>query len=86
MIGRSSTSYNRAPFNISESAVSSLPAQLITQRQNPNLTDTVATVPGVIAERTFSSTPNTDFAVRGSPLQTRVTIDGHPISSGISGQ
>jgi outer membrane receptor protein involved in Fe transport len=86
VIGRSSTSYNRAPFNISESAVSSLPAQLITQRQNPNLTDTVATVPGVIAERTFSSTPNTNFAVRGSPLQTRVTIDGHPISSGISGQ
>jgi hypothetical protein len=86
VIGRSSTSYSRAPFNISESAVSSVPAPLITQRQNPNLTDTVATVPGVIAERTFSSTPNTDFAVRGSPLQTRVTIDGHPISSGISGQ
>jgi hypothetical protein len=86
VIGRSSTSYNRAPFNISESAVSSLPAQFIPLRQNPNLTDTVATLPGVTVERTTSSTPNTDFVVRGSPLQTRVTIDGHPISSGISGQ
>lgn len=86
VIGRSSTSYNRNPFNISESAVSTLPATLIPLRQNPTLTDTVATLPGVTVQRTFSSTPNTDFVVRGSPLQTRVTVDGHPISSGISGQ
>lgn len=85
VIGRSSTSYNRNPFNISESAVSTLPATLIPLRQNPNLTDTVATLPGVTVSRTFSSTPNSNFVVRGSSLQTRVTIDGHPISSGIAG-
>lgn len=86
VIGRTSTSYNRTPFNVSESPVSTLPPLEITIRENNNLTDTVATIPGVVAQRTFSATPNTNFAVRGLGLQTRVTVDGHPVSSGISGQ
>ncbi len=86
VIGRTSTSYNRTPFNISESPVSALPPLEITVRENNNLTDTVGTMPGVVAQRTFSATPNTNFAVRGLGLQTRVTVDGHPVSSGISGQ
>jgi len=86
VIGRTSTSYNRTPFNVSESAVSTLPSVDIGIRQNPNLTDDVGEIPGVVASRTFSSTPNTDFVVRGGALQTRVTIDGHPISSGTVGQ
>jgi outer membrane receptor protein involved in Fe transport len=86
VIGRVSTSVARAPFNASESTVNVLPPVEIQLRQNPNLTDIVTTLPGVVATRTFTATPNTSFAVRGAPLQTRVTIDGHPISSGISGQ
>lgn len=86
VIGRTSTTFNRTPFNVSESAVSTLPPLEITLRQNNNLTDTVGTIPGVVVQRTFSATPNTNFAVRGLGLQTRVTIDGHPVSSGISGQ
>ena len=86
VIGRTSVSYNRTPFNISESSISTLPPVEIALRENNNLTDTVATIPGVVAQRTFSATPNTNFAVRGLGLQTRVTLDGHPISSGISGQ
>lgn len=88
VIGRTSTAFgaNRSPFNISESSVSQLPNILIPARQNNNLTDTIATLPGVFAQRTFSATPNTSFVVRGGQFQTRVTIDGHPISSGISGQ
>ena len=86
VIGRSSVSFNRTPFNVSESAVSTLPSVDIDLRQSPNITDVVATVPGVVASRTFSSTPNTNFVVRGGALQTRVTIDGHPISSGTVGQ
>ncbi len=88
VIGRTqTTAASRNGFNISESGVSTLPPLEITLKQNPNLTDTVAVIPGVVATRTFiSSTPNTSFAVRGAALQTRVTIDGHPISSGISGQ
>jgi outer membrane receptor protein involved in Fe transport len=86
VIGRTSTTYNRTPFNISESAVSVLPPLEISLRQNNNLTDTVGTVPGVMVQRTFSVTPNTNFAVRGAGLQTRTTVDGHPVSSGISGQ
>ncbi|MFN2459179.1 MAG: TonB-dependent receptor domain-containing protein [Candidatus Velthaea sp.] len=86
VIGTVRTTVNRAPFNISESSISTLPPQEITLRQNNNLTDLVANLPGVVASRTFSATPNTSFVVRGSPLQTRVTIDGHPVSSGIAGQ
>lgn len=84
-IGRTSTTANRAPFNVSEAAVNVLPPIEITLRQQPNLTDTVADLPGVVATRSFSATPNTNFAVRGLSLQTRVTIDGHPVSSGIAG-
>ncbi|MEA2783932.1 MAG: Carboxypeptidase regulatory-like domain, partial [Candidatus Eremiobacteraeota bacterium] len=86
VIGRTGTTINRTPFNVSESAISSLPPIEIALRQNNNLTDTLATVPGVFASRTFSATPNTSFVVRGGAVQTRVTIDGHPVSSGISGQ
>lgn len=87
IIGRTSaTTTNRAAFNISEAASSALPSFEISARQNNNLTDTIATLPGVFAQRTFSATPNTSFIVRGGQFQTRVTIDGHPISSGIAGQ
>ena len=86
VIGRTGTTVNRTPFNVSESSISALPPLEIALRQNNNLTDTLATVPGVFASRTFSATPNTSFVVRGGAVQTRVTIDGHPVSSGISGQ
>lgn len=88
VIGRVSTTTgnNHAPFNISESSVSILPPQEITLRENNNLTDTIATIPGVIAERTFTSTVNTNLVVRGLPLQTKVEINGHPVSNGIVGQ
>ena len=86
-IGRTSTTGSgRSTFNVSEASVSTLPSVQITIRQNPTLTDIVATLPGVVAQRTFSATPNTNFDIRGAALQTRVTIDGHPISSGIAGQ
>lgn len=87
VIGRTSTTAaGRNAFNISESPVNILPPALISLRENNNLTDTVATLPGVVVQRTFSATPNTNFVVRGAGLQTRVTLDGHPISSGIAGQ
>ena len=86
VIGRTGTTINRTPFNVSESTISTLPPIEIALRMNNNLTDTLATVPGVFASRTFSATPNTSFVVRGGAVQTRVTIDGHPVSSGISGQ
>lgn len=89
VIGRTTSSgngNNRAPFNISESATSTLLSSTITTRQNTNLTDLVAEIPGVTVARGFSVTPNTSFAVRGLPYQTRTTIDGHAVSSGIAGQ
>ena len=87
VIGRSqTTAAARNGFNVSEASVSSLPPLEIATKQNITLTDTVATLPGVVAQRTFSATPNTSFVVRGAAFQTRVTLDGHPISSGIAGQ
>jgi outer membrane receptor protein involved in Fe transport len=86
VIGRTgTTAASRNGFNTSEADVSTLPPIEIAIKQNVTLTDTVATMPGVIAQRTFSATPNTSFAVRGAAAQTRVTVDGHPISSGIAG-
>jgi outer membrane receptor protein involved in Fe transport len=85
VIGRTSVTTNRTPFNVSESSVATLPQQEIGLRLNNNLTDIVGDMPGVTITRTFSSTPNTNFQVRGGSLQTKVTIDGHPVSSGISG-
>jgi outer membrane receptor protein involved in Fe transport len=86
VIGRVSTNSQRAQLNVSESSVSTLPPLEISLRQNNTLTDTVATLPGVLVQRTFSVTPNTNFVVRGAGAQTRVTVDGHPVSSGIFGQ
>jgi outer membrane receptor protein involved in Fe transport len=86
VIGRTSTNSQRAQFNVSETSSSTLPPLTITLRQNNTLTDTVATLPGVVVQRTFSVTPNTNFVVRGAGPQTRVTVDGHPVSSGIFGQ
>jgi outer membrane receptor protein involved in Fe transport len=87
IIGRTSASVaNTAAFNISESAVQRLPNLLLGARQNNNITDTIATLPGVIAQHSFSATPNTNFTVRGGSLQTRVTIDGHIVSSGTAGE
>ncbi len=86
VIGRTSTNSQRAQLNISESSVTTLPPLEITLRQNNTLTDTVATMPGVVVQRSFSATPNTNFVVRGAGTQTRVTVDGHPVSSGIFGQ
>jgi outer membrane receptor protein involved in Fe transport len=85
-IGHTVSTSKRTPFNVTESSVSILPPLEIALRQNNNLTDTVATMPGVVASRTFSATPNTSFVVRGAAIQTRVTLDGHPVSSGIFGQ
>jgi outer membrane receptor protein involved in Fe transport len=87
IIGRTSAATaNTATFNISESAVQKLPDAMLSVRQNNNITDTIATLPGVVAQRTFSATPNTDFIVRGGAFQTRVTIDGHLVSTGTAGQ
>ncbi len=43
VIGRTGTTVNRTPFNVSESSISTLPPLEITLRQNNNLTDTLAT-------------------------------------------
>jgi len=85
IIGRTSVSAGNR-FNPTESSIALLPPTEIAIRQTNNLTDVVTELPGVTVSRGFSSTPNTWFSVRGEPFQTRVNIDGHPVSSGIAGK
>ena len=86
VIGRASSNTVRNPINNSVSATTTITPDVIVSRNVENLTDLVGTLPGVTISRTFSSTPNTNFVVRGAGLQTKVNIDGHPVSSGIGGQ
>jgi hypothetical protein len=86
VIGRTvtNTGGNAAKFNISSSASSNLSATTIQQRNVPDLPKLVASMPGIVAS-TNSATNNSFFRLHGLGQETMVLIDGHPISSGVSG-
>jgi hypothetical protein len=86
VIGRTaaSTGTNTAKFNITSSPTVTLPAALIQERGVPDLPKILSSLPGVIVS-TNSSTNNSFPRVHGLGQETLVTIDGHPISSGVSG-
>ena len=86
VIGRTvtNTGGNAAKFNISSSAVSNLSAATIQQRNVPDLPRLVASMPGIVVS-TNSSTNNSFFRLHGLGQETMVLVDGHPISSGVSG-
>ena len=76
----------RSGFNVSGLAVTTLSGDAIANREQPNLTGLVEELPGVTVTRDSGSrTPNTSIAVRGASLETKVLIDGHPVSSGVFG-
>src|ERR1700733_10094036 len=86
VIGRTvtNTGGNAAKFNISSSASSNLSATTIQQRNVPDLPKLVASMPGIVAS-TNSATNNSFFRLHGLGQETMVLIDGHPISSVVSG-
>ena len=86
VIGRTAaaTGTNAAKFNITSSPTATLTTALIQARDVPDLPKILSTLPGVVAS-TNSSTNNSFFRVHGLGQETLVTIDGHPISSGVSG-
>jgi Carboxypeptidase regulatory-like domain/TonB-dependent Receptor Plug Domain/TonB dependent receptor len=86
VIGRTATSTtgNAAKFNISSSASSNLSATTIQERGVPDLPKLIASMPGVVAS-TNSATNNSFFRLHGLGQETLVLVDGHPISSGVSG-
>ncbi len=83
-IGRVSVT-RRNSINLSSSAIATLDSGTIFQRDLPNLSDTVPELPGVTLLRTTGATANSFFVVRGGDVETRVNIDGHPVSVGTFG-
>ena len=84
-IGRTSSNVVRNPINNGVTASATLSGQSILDRANANLSDTVPELPGVTLSRTTGATANTFFVARGAYTETRVNIDGHPLSSGTFG-
>jgi outer membrane receptor protein involved in Fe transport len=85
-IGSVSTQATRSGFNISGLSVSTITAQRIQDRNLPNLNYLVQELPGVtIFQDSGSRTPNTNFVIRGSEIETATVIDGHALSSGVFG-
>jgi hypothetical protein len=86
VIGRTAaaTGTNAAKFNITSTPTVTLSQALIQERDVPDLPKILSTLPGVVAS-TNSATNNSFFRVHGLGQETLVTIDGHPISSGVSG-
>jgi len=86
VIGRTSGSgtRNQARFNVSSSSDAQINSQVIENRTTPDLTPLVNELPGVTVAHSATQ-PNENFIVRGLSVETKTTIDGHPVSSGTSG-
>lgn len=86
LIGTVTTTAGHNKFNTSGLSVSTLDNASIAARVQPNLKDVVSELPGVIASRDAGGrSPNSSFQVRGANIETKVTMDGHAISSGVFG-
>lgn len=85
VIGRVASSRNTA-LSMATAAITSLGVSTIADRSSTNLIETLpALVPGLTLARFNSATPNNFFAIRGGFYETRIEIDGHPLSSGTFG-
>ena len=83
-IGRISVTRRNA-INASASATTTLDGGAIAQRELPNFNDSVRELPGVTLSLTSGATANTFFVVRGGDVETKVNIDGLPVSVGTFG-
>ncbi len=84
-IGAITTSTTRAA-STSVSSISSLAPYVLLEQQPITLQNVLPQLPGVTFDRGQSSDPYEYFAVRGGTVETRVEIDGHPISLGTVGK
>jgi outer membrane receptor protein involved in Fe transport len=85
VIGRTTSNANRAAtFNTSSTASSSVGSDIIQARDLPDITEIGDQLPGVSIEG-GSTAPNKSFVIRGLDVESRVTIEGHPVSSGVFG-
>ena len=86
VIGRTSSSSNgnAAKFNISSTPTQTLTKEQILERNTPDLTEVLSELPGVTIPHATSN-PNQGFVIRGLRYETKVDLDGHPVSSGTLG-
>jgi len=86
VIGKTSATSagNAAQFNITSSSTANVSQAYIQNRNTPALPQLLATIPGLVTS-TNSSTNNSFPRLHGLGQETLVLIDGHPISSGVSG-
>ncbi len=83
-VSASSTS-NSATFNTSSNASPSIGVETIRERNTPDLSQIVETIPGITITDSATNV-NHQFVIHGLSTETRITLDGHPVSTGISGQ
>ncbi len=86
VIGRTTSNFsgNAAKFNISSTAQQSLSQTQILERNTPDLSEVLNELPGVTIPHATSN-PNQGFVIRGLRYETKVDLDGHPLSSGTLG-
>jgi len=87
VIGRTAATtgpQNAAKFNITSTSAVTVPAAFIQERGIPALPQVLASIPGLVSS-TNSATNNSFPRLHGLGNETLVLIDGHPISSGVSG-
>jgi outer membrane receptor protein involved in Fe transport len=79
------TSTSANTINNRPDAVTTIDQEQIYARAQQNLNEQVGELPGVYIARGTGTTPNTNFIIRGQAVETKVEIDGHPLSSGVFG-
>ncbi len=77
---------SRTAARSSIAAVSSLPLGTLLERQSTTLQEVLPEIPGVTFNRGTSVDPYEFFAVRGGLTETRVQLDGHPVSPAVGGR
>jgi len=75
-----------APFNIGVAATATLSDVAISERPSLSLRELALELPGVTLAHPDENVPDTSFVVRGGTVETRVQIDGHPVSAGATGR
>jgi outer membrane receptor protein involved in Fe transport len=76
----------RSIFNTSALSVTTMNSEAITSRVQPNLSKLVGELPGVSAgQNSGGRDPNSSWSVRGARTETKVTVDGHTVSTGTFG-
>jgi outer membrane receptor protein involved in Fe transport len=93
VIGRSNatSTRNAAQFNVSSSPTQTITQETISQRDPLALTELLSELPGVQVNNigpggnSTTATPNQSIAIHGFTLETKLLIEGHPVSSGVFG-